>query len=207
LEVKTEGEETSKSPQEQIELDGKNMVLIEAALYVAGRPLELKTLCYITRIGSKRKVQSIARMLMDEYRKRNTALEILELEDRRFVMQLKAEYSLKVRRLAVKPLLSVGPLKTLSYIAYRQPIAQKKVIEARGGHAYAHIRTLREMDLVELIKEGKTRVIKTTEYFADHFGLSRDPRLMKQQLRRIFDDLIKKTGTGTRQENETADAR
>ncbi len=205
MEGKIEEYEVPKSSEGEAELDKQHMALIEAALYVAGRPLDLKTLGSITKIRSKRKVQSIARMLMKEYKHRNTALEILELQDQRFVLQLNAEYSLKVRRLAVKPLLSMGPLKTLSYIAYRQPASQKKVIEARGGHAYAHIKTLKDMGLIELIKDGKTRIIKTTDYFADYFGLSHDPRFMKQQLRKIFDNITKKTGTDTQQENETVD--
>ena len=207
MEGKIEEYEVPKSSEGEAELDKQHMALIEAALYVAGRPLDLKTLGSITKIRSKRKVQSIARMLMKEYKHRNTALEILELQDQRFVLQLNAEYSLKVRRLAVKPLLSMGPLKTLSYIAYRQPLSQKQVIEARGGHAYAHVKALKDVGLIEWIKDGKTRIIRTTDYFADYFSLSHDPKLMKQQLRRIFDNLIKKTKTSPEEENEKVDTR
>ena len=60
---------------------------------MAGRPLDLKTLCSVLKTRSKRKVQKLAQMLIEEYRQRNMALEILELEDGRFVMQLKAEYT------------------------------------------------------------------------------------------------------------------
>lgn len=180
-----------KLPEE--DQGNRNMALMEAALYVAGRPLDLKTLGSITRLRSKRKIQSIARRLMSEYKRRNTSIEILELEDQRFVLQLKTEYSSRVGRLAVRPLLSMGPLKTLSYVAYRQPVSQKQVIEARGGHAYGHIKALRDMGLIECEKDGKTRTIKTTDYFADYFGLSHDPKLMRRQLGRIFDDLTKRT--------------
>jgi len=48
---------------------------------VAGRPLDLKTLCSVLKTRSKRKVQKLAQMLIEEYRQRNMALEILELED------------------------------------------------------------------------------------------------------------------------------
>ena len=161
--------------------------LIEAALYVAGRPLDLKTLCSIVNSRSEKKVQKLARMLMKEYRKRATALEILELSDNRFVMQLKSEFSNKVKKLAIRPLLTDGPLRTLSYIAYRQPISQKQVVEVRGKHAYRHIKELVKMGLVSREKNGRNLILRTTDFFADYFGLSRDIRAMKRQLKRIFD--------------------
>lgn len=164
----------------------EKMRIIEAALYVAGRPLDLKTLCSITGSHSEKKVHKIAKMLVEEYKRRNTALEVLELEDHRFVMQLKSNYSDRVKRLAVRPLLTVGPLRTLSYIAYKQPITQKQVIEVRGKHAYQHIRELIELGLITREKDGKDSILRTTEYFADYFGLSRNIHVMKRQLERIF---------------------
>lgn len=161
--------------------------LIEAALYVAGRPLDLKTLCSVLNSRSEKKVHELARMLMKEYGQRATALEILELSDGRFVMQLKSEFSDKVRKLAIRPLLSDGPLRTLSYIAYRQPISQKQVIEVRGKHAYRHIKELMKMGLVNRERNGKDFILRTTDFFADYFGLSRDIKVMKNQLRKIFD--------------------
>jgi segregation and condensation protein B len=122
---------------------------------------------------------------------RDTALEILELEGERFVMQLKAEYTSKVRKLATRPLLSAGPLKTLSYIAFRQPIPQTQVVEVRGHHSYGHLKQLEEMELINREGVGKKRVIKTTQFFADFFGLSHDLRTMKRQLKTTFKDVEK----------------
>lgn len=160
--------------------------LIEAALYVAGYPLELKTLCSIAHLYSKRKIYELARSLVEEYKNRNSPLEILELEDKKFVMQLKPSYVPKVRRLSIKPLLTEGPLRTLSYIAYRQPIAQAKVIDVRGAQAYEHVRKLMEMGLISRERFGKSHLLKTTELFANYFGLSKDSRLMKKQLDALF---------------------
>lgn len=194
MEAKAEIKEISKEEPKLSEKERilQNMLLIEAALYVAGRPLDLKTLGTVIKIRSKRRVRTIARKLMKEYNSRNTSLEILELEDHRFVLQLKPEYSLRVRRLAVRPLLSLGPLKTLSYIAYRQPVSQKQVVEVRGGHAYSHIKHLRDLGLIECEKDGRTTIVRTTPYFADYFGLSHNLKTMKRQLRKVFDNLLKK---------------
>jgi len=170
----------------------KQIALIEAALYVAGRPLDLKTLSRIIGSRSQRKTKELARMLMKEYKKRNTSLEVLELEDQRFVLQLKTDYTSKVRRLAVRPLLTEGPLRTLAYIAYKQPVSQKQVIATRGTHAYKHIKQLVEMGLVEREQKGRNKILRATEYFADYFGLSHNPVAMKRQLIRILNNIANK---------------
>jgi segregation and condensation protein B len=164
--------------------------LIEAALYVAGRPLDLKTLGSMINTRSKKKIRMLATTLMKEYEDRDTALEIIEVEDERFVLQLKAEFTPKVRRLAIKPLLSVGPLKTLSYIAYRQPVPQAQVVDVRGHHSYVHLKQLEGLGLIERERAGRTKIIRTTEFFADYFGLSHDLRGLKKQLKNIFEELV-----------------
>jgi len=185
--------EVEQEPLEDLKRDKwkRDLALIEAGLYVAGRPLDLKTLGSLVRSRSKRRVQRLARALIKEYTERDTALEILELEDERFVLQLKAEYSPMVRRLALRPLLSKGPLKTLSYIAYRQPVVQARVIDVRGGHAYGHLKQLEDLDLISRERSGRNTMVRTTEFFADYFGLSHDLRTMKRQLKNIFEDFAK----------------
>lgn len=165
-----------------------DLALLEAALYVAGRPLDLNELCSVLKTRSKNKARKLAKMLMKEYASRNTALEILELKDERYVLQLKAEFTPYVKKLVTRPLLSTGPLKTLSYIAYRQPIFQKRVVEVRGHHVYGHIRLLKEMGLIAAERSGRSTVLRTTEYFADYFGLSHDVVTMKKELKHVFED-------------------
>ena len=165
--------------------------LLEAALYVAGRPLDLNELGSVIGTRSKRKAQRIVKTLMQEYWSRDTALEILELKDERYVLQLKADFTPLVKRFVNRPLLSSGPLKTLSYIAYRQPVSQKRVIEVRGQHAYGHVKTLRDMGLVAAERSGRSMALKTTDYFADYFGLTHDTSSMKKELKRIFGEALK----------------
>ena len=169
----------------------RQLALMEAALYVAGRPLDLKTMASVAGTRSKKRVRKLAKTLVDDYKNRETAIEILELEGERFVMQLKSEYTGKVRKLTTRPLLSAGPLKTLSYIAFRQPILQTHVVDVRGHHSYGHLKQLEDMELISREGIGKKRVIKTTQFFADFFGLSNDLRAMKRQLKTIFQDLEK----------------
>lgn len=164
----------------------ERLALLEAALYVAGRPLDLKTLGSVMGTRSKKLVQQLASRLKLEYERRNMSLEILELEDERFVMQLRREYSPKVQRLAMRPLLTPGPLKTLSYIAYRQPVSQRQVLAVRGNHVYAHLKQLEELGLVSRQRAGRTKVLRTTGFFADYFGFSHDARALKRQIKKVF---------------------
>jgi segregation and condensation protein B len=174
----------SQSRQEKII---NELALVEAALYVAGRPLTLSEICSVLKTRSKNKTKRLVEMLAQEYANRNTALEILELKDERYVLQLKADFTPPVRKLVKRPLLSVGPLKTLSYIALRQPVSQKRVVEVRGRHAYGHIKLLKEMGLIASERKGRSAILRTTDYFADYFGLSHDISIMKKELKRILE--------------------
>ena len=184
------GEEKSSEQSEQ-EKFRHDLALIEAALYVAGRPLDLKILRSLIKPKSKRRAEKLAETLIEEYKKRDTALAVLKLDDNRFVLQLKPEYTPRVRKLSLRPLLPMGPLKTLSYIAYRQPVLQSQVIDVRGEHAYGHLKELEDQGLIIRERVGKSRMLRTTEFFADYFGLSHDLRTMKRQLKSAFEDFAK----------------
>ena len=184
-------ENAQKSSEELKKKFDQQVALVEAALYVAGRPLDLKTMANVAGTRSKKKVRKLAKTLLENYKNRETALEILEVEGERFVMQLKTEYTVRVRKLSTKPLLSAGPLKTLSYIAFRQPVLQTQVVEVRGHHSYGHLKQLEEMELIAREGNGKKRVLKTTQFFADFFGLSHELKIMKRQLKTLFKELEK----------------
>ncbi|MCW3995244.1 MAG: SMC-Scp complex subunit ScpB [Candidatus Bathyarchaeota archaeon] len=177
--------------QEVAERKARHLALLEAALYVAGRPLDLNELCQVLGSRSKKRAQMYAEMLKQQYVMRNSALEILALKDERYVLQVKAEFTPLIKKLVNRPLLSSGPLKTLSYIAYRQPISQKRVIQVRGQHAYGHVKLLKDMGLIVSERMGRSLVLKTTDYFADYFGLTQDISALKRDLRKIFGEAVK----------------
>jgi segregation and condensation protein B len=167
------------------------LMLIEAALYVAGRPLDINELGQVAGSRSKKRVLGYLETLMEQYKSRTSAIEILALKDDRFVLQVKAEFTPLIKKLVNRPLLSSGPLKTLSYIAYRQPITQKRVIEVRGQHAYGHVKMLKDMGLIMTERSGRSLALKTTDYFADYFGLTQDTSTLKKDLKKIFGEAIK----------------
>lgn len=165
----------------------KNKVaLIEAALYVTGRPLDLKTLGSVVGFRSEDKVRELGRFLKTKYGNDGSSLEVLELSDGRFVMQLRPQFVRHVKRLASRQLLTPGPMRTLSFIALRQPVTQSYVAKVRGNLAYSHVKQLSEIGLIADEKLGRTKVLRTTPNFADYFNLSHDVQAMKKQLERLF---------------------
>lgn len=161
--------------------------LCEAALYVSGRPLDIKTIGSIIGARSEEKIKTIARTIKERYEKSESPIQVMELPDGRFVMQLKPEIAKHVRKLSNTPLLTPGPLRTLSFIALRQPIVQSRVIAVRGKLAYQHIKQLKDMDLISYEKLGRSRSLRTTVTFADYFNLNRDPSILKKELRDRFE--------------------
>lgn len=175
-------------PDEDLEV----MAIMEAGLYAAGRPLRLDILSSIAGIRSKSRAKKLIRLLKERYEESRSALQIIELSDGRYMMQLKAGYLPKVKRLVNRRLLSKGPLRTLAFIAYKQPITQAYVSKVRGKQAYKHIRKLADMGLISEEKLGNTKILKTTEAFADYFNLSHKLPVMKQQLKRLFNTMMEK---------------
>jgi segregation and condensation protein B len=164
----------------------RTLAELEAILYAAGRPLTLTTLCEYLRLNSEGDVAELVGRLAESYEKHNSPLEVRLLPGGRVVLQLRVEYSKVAKSFSPKPLLTRGPLRTLSFIALYQPIEQRRVAEARGSHAYRHLRRLEEMGLITREKRGRKTIVRTTPDFADYLGLSRDSRRMKRQLRRLF---------------------
>ena len=163
--------------------------LLEAALYVAGRPLDLKALGSIIKTRSKKRIQKHLKHLKQKYEARDGALEIVALNDGRYSLQLKAEYVPLVKQLTLRPLLTLGPLKTLAYIAYQQPITQSQVTAVRGSQAYTHIRELKRLGFLITKKLGRTQILQTSPVFADYFNLSREAHMFQQQIKTLIRSL------------------
>lgn len=145
--------------------------IIEAALFAAGSAVTAETLMKISGL-SKKEVTRLVADLKEDYAARGSGIEIADLSGR-FVMQIKPEYAEKVKDVAPKELTS-PQLKTLSIIAYHQPITKSEVVDMRGGNAYDHINELHERGFIELKPHGRTKMMTTTKLFAEYFGIASD---------------------------------
>jgi len=159
---------------------------LEAAMYSAGHPLDMEELMQALGSKSKKIVLRYVEELAGKLRARGGALEVKTLPGNRVVMQLRPEYGKIVRQFTNRPLLTVGPLKTLGYIAYNQPIEQVQVLDYRGVHIYGQLKLLEDMALISRERTERGVIIKTTPFFADYFDLSQDPEKSRLQIIQLF---------------------
>ncbi len=155
---------------------------IETALYAAGRPLSLDDISRATKVISKRKNLLLAREVQSTYNSFSNALEVVELPGNLFVMQLRSEYKDIARKFATKPLVPEPVLKTLSYVAFYQPVTIKDILERIGSKAYRHLAILEALDFLTFVPELRPKTYVTTSIFSEYFGLSKDISILKEEL-------------------------
>jgi len=155
---------------------------IEAALYSAGRPLTVEELIKASGTESRTKTLSLMTNLVKKTKSVFKAIEVSALPDGSYVFQLKPEFNTIIRKYASKPLLPTATLKTLSYIAYMQPVSSKRLLEVRGSGVYLHLRLLQQLDYIEHQNVGRLKIYNTTEKFQKYFGIQGDKDLLKQKL-------------------------
>jgi segregation and condensation protein B len=154
---------------------------IETILYSSGRPLSLDEIVLASGISSRTRVSRILMTLIDKTKSLFKAIEIARLDDGNYVLQVKSNYTPLVRKFAQRPIISSGALRTLSYIAYEQPLDSRRLLQIRGSQVYDHIRDLLQVGFVEFEKVGRIKIYRTTKKFQIYFGIS-DFNAMKERL-------------------------
>ena len=137
---------------------------IEAALFASGKTLSRDELAKMAGVEP-----SEADRLVKELRRayEGRAVEIADLGGR-YIMQVRPALASRIRTLA--PMEMDPPiLRTLSIIAYNQPVAQADVVRVRGAKTYDHVRFLGERKLVKSRPYGHTKILETTEEFDAYF--------------------------------------
>ena len=167
-----------------VKIEGENdaTARIESALYSSGRPLSIEELIKASGTESRPRTLAILDSLIKKTKNVFAAIEIVVLPDGNFVFQLKPEYSSSVRKYASKPILSRAVQKTLSYIAYSQPISSRQLVEVRGSGVYSQLKELRQLNFIEHQNVGRLRIYSTTQKFQKYFGIEGDVDVLKQKL-------------------------
>ena len=166
---------------------------IEAALYSAGRPLSLDELIRASGTNSKEKTHRVVNELAKKTNSTFRAIEIAQLEDGSYVFQIRPQYTPLVRKFAQHPLLPPGALKTLSYIAYEQPVTSKRLVQIRGSQVYSHIKLLEQLQFIEHENLGRLKVYRTASKFQNYFGIA-DLNAVKSKLVNAVDTTTTEAG-------------
>ncbi len=177
-EEKSELSEEDEKARVEIELKDFHRNQIEAALYAAGKPLNVEIISTKLELP-KKEVEELIEVLAFDYLERSTALIINQVGDS-FQMTLKNEYVEKVSKFAKGGAIAEKYLRTLTIIALKQPILKSLVIKLRGSGAYEHIKYLIDNNLISAVKKGRSHELATTEKYAEMFGLPKDKAAMKQ---------------------------
>lgn len=163
--------------------------LLEAALFSAGHPVSLEDLSSATNLSS-RELPRVLTSLIESYQemgnKHMTSLEIGRAGDK-YVMQVRSQYAHVGQKLAPMEI-PKKLLGTLALIAYHQPIRQSQLRDMIGQKVYDHVGELLDRGLLVGRKEGRTKVLSTSESFPEYFGLNTTD---KEQIRNFLLGKIK----------------
>ncbi len=145
--------------------------IIEAILFAASRPLTINEIAEAINMD-KKEVGKAIQKLKKFYE--NSAIEIAEVNEK-YVMEVKAEYAEYAKKFAPVEL-KKSLIKTLSLIAYHQPIKQSDLKKMIGSNVYEYVKELKKKGFINTKKEGRTKMITTTQYFYDYFGIDKKDR-------------------------------
>lgn len=157
---------------------------IEAILFGLDTPISIEELAEF--LGKPPSVIVVPlEELIVEYQSREGGI-VIEKQPEGYLFRIRAPYVPLVEQFLPTEL-DKGTLRTLSVIAWKQPIEQSELVQMRGSRAYTHIQTLLKRGLIERKPQGRTFVLKTSSRFAEEFQLSDEPELIKQALQRDAD--------------------
>jgi segregation and condensation protein B len=144
--------------------------IVESALFVSGRALELEELAKIAGIGSIGHMKKLMEELANDYDNRDSALMITKVGDK-YALGVRNEYAERVGSLAGAPDISKSSLRILAYISKNEPVLQNSIVKAFGSSTYDHIKELHEKEFIRSMRTGRTKRIETTDKFREYFSL------------------------------------
>jgi len=142
---------------------------VEAILFTAGRPLSLEEISKLAGIG-KRRAEEAIKKVQSSLKERSYALE-LDVVNSMYIIRLRPEIVNVAKRASLKPFLSRSIMKTLTLIAYYQPVPLSDLVQRRGSAVYSHLKLLEKLGFVSYKKDGRRKIYETTQYFYRFFGI------------------------------------
>jgi len=163
--------------------------LVEAAIFVADKPLDMDTLQNTVLDGmkiSKRRLQAMLKEIQLDYQPRGIQL-VKVASGYRFQSVDSLSPWLSKLWQEQAPKYSRAMMETLSLIAYRQPVTRGDIEDIRGVAVSSNIiKTLMERNWIKVVghKEvpGRPALYATTKAFLDYFSLESLEQLPSTQL-------------------------
>ncbi|MCL6435816.1 MAG: SMC-Scp complex subunit ScpB [Leptolyngbyaceae cyanobacterium HOT.MB2.61] len=155
---------------------------IEAILYLKAQPLTIAEIAEFAGCDRDTVEEGLIE-LMEDYARRDSALEVVETPDG-YTLQLRETFHHLVQTL-VPADLGVGALRTLAAIALKGPISQTDLVDLRGSGAYQHVQELVELGFVRKRRQsdGRSYWLQVTDKFHQYFQLHQLPPEFEQILK------------------------
>ena len=168
-----------------IRLDKK--ALLEAALFMANKPVTIKDLKKILRCDEERIKQVVAE-LKEDLKTDNRGIHLIETEEG-YQMKVKPKFVPRVRHLTPFQELSRGLLRVLAIVAYKQPVTQSDIVKVIGNRTYEYVKILEQKGLIKTVKQGRTKALFATKGFAEYFGFENP-----EDVKTLLEGIIKEGG-------------
>ena len=171
----------------------KEKRLVESVLFSASKPVSISEINQATNL-SRNQIKSTINELIEDYnvtRKNETSMEVIKAGDK-YTMQVKKQY-VDMSIFISKPEIESKLLKTLTLIAFHQPVKQSNLRRMIGEKVYEHVDELVKLKLVHTKKHGSTEMLTTTKLFPEYFGIeSTDPEEIKTVLMKNISNKVSK---------------
>jgi len=152
-------------------MDIKESRLVESVLFSASKPVSINEIMESTGLSRKKVTQTLENLIEDYNvkRKNETSMEVIKAGEK-YAMQVKEKYANQTIMVA-NPEIDNYLLKTLTLIAFHQPLKQSNLRRMIGTKAYEHVDQLSDMKLINTKKHGTTEMLTTTKRFPEYFGI------------------------------------
>ena len=151
--------------------------ILEAVLFASGEPLDIEKTAKTLLVDKESIVNCLSEM-MDEYKKDNHGIELLNLAGK-YQFATKEEFAPEIRAvLSMKKNtpLSSAAFEVLAIVAYNQPVTKAFIEQVRGVDCSGVIATLCQRNLIEehgrLDLPGRPLLYCTTDNFLRCFEIS-----------------------------------
>jgi len=174
-------------------MGAKEKRLVESILFSATKPVSINEIKHSTGISSKKIKNTIDELIQDYNvdRKDETSMEVVKAGDK-YTMQLKERYTDKTL-MVTETDIDTNLLKTLTLIAFHQPLKQSNLRRMIGQKAYDHVDVLSDMKLINAKKYRSTEMLTTTTRFPEYFGIdSTKPEEIREFLMKKAAEKVKK---------------
>ena len=162
------------------------LALLEAVLFTTTDPLTLDELQKTLKIR-RDEIEKMLAKLREKYSAPEHGFRLSESGGYRLVV--KEDFVERVSHLTPHADLSRGLLRTLSIIAYHEPVKQSDIVKVVGNRTYDYVKELEDRGLVRSERKSRTKMLSTTEHFEEYFGARKD------EIKKAFKQLEEKNPT------------